>query len=495
MGPGPDQLNAQTVARCAHGLLEAGLRELPGLRTRGLVVGRDARAYSDAFADVVAAVAAVRGVPVRRLPGPVPTPLVSFAVRRTGASLGVMVTASHNPPVYNGLKVFGPGGAQIVPPFDAAVEAAIERASATVPEHDGAFDSLDLESDYLDALVRCRASAEPLDVRAVYSALHGVGYAPFRRLAERHGLELSPVVEQCAPDGRFPTVTSPNPEDASALGLALARARAESAELVLVHDPDADRLAVAVLHEGEHVVLSGDQIGVLLADHPLSRDPAGSVLLSTVVSSRMIERLAAARGATSLRTPTGFKWMARQAAALGSGLRVRLAYEQALGFSVEDVVRDKDGLGAGLTVAELFATQRGRGRTLVDRWAELETELGAHRTESVTLAWAPGEEDRARAAFEAYRAGGPLRRAGSARSTRTDDREGASDRGDAPPFDLVLEQFEDGSWVGVRPSGTEPKLKVYIEGYAPPGPDAGPRAAETAAALAAAVRTRLAETP
>jgi phosphomannomutase len=495
MGPGPDLLNAETVARCAHGLVDAGLRALPGLRTRGLVIGRDARAQSDAFADVVAAVAAARGVPLHRLAGPVPTPLVSFAVRRTGASLGVMVTASHNPPVYNGLKVFGPGGAQIVPPFDAAVEAAIDRAPPTVPEHDGAFEVLDLESEYLDALARCRASAEPLDVRAVYSALHGVGYAPFRRLGERHGLELSPVVEQCEPDGRFPTVDSPNPEDASALDRALERARSESAELVLVHDPDADRLAVAVLHESEHIVLSGDQIGVLLADHLLGCDPGGSVVLSTVVSSRMIERLAAARGATSLRTPTGFKWMALQAAALGSERRVRLAYEQALGFSVEDVIRDKDGLGAGLAVAEVFATQRARGRTLVDRWAELEAELGAHRTESVTLAWAPGQEDRARAAFEAYRAGGPLRAPGSALPKRTDFRDDAADRGGAPPFDLVLERFGDGSWVGVRPSGTEPKLKVYIEGYAPPGPDAGARATDAAAALAAAVRARLAETP
>lgn len=491
MGPGPDAFNDDTVARCTWGLIEAarGVLDLE----RGVVIGRDARIDSDRFARVAAEVVAAADLRVVTWSDPVPTPLVAFAVRRRGGQLGIMVTASHNPPLYNGLKVFGPEGAQIVPPFDEAVERAIASAPAGDQISRIAPDPIvaaELEAEYLEALGACRRTSGPLGVRAVYSPLHGVGARLFGRLAEMHGLELSPVPAQLEPDGRFPTTPSPNPEDPAALEAALRRARDGDGELMLVHDPDADRLAVAVAHRGDWVVLTGDQIGVLLADHRLSgpQGGRGAVVLSTVVSSRMIEALAAARGAESRRTPTGFKWMARVAAQLGTSARVELAYEQALGFSVADVVRDKDGLGAALAIAEAVRVQRDRGFTLIDRWLELEAELGAHRTESVTLAWAPGEEAAAREAFERYRSGPPL--------AGPDGRPGR--RVEPPmvgpcPADLVFEEHGPGTWVAVRPSGTEPKLKVYIEAHAPPGPDASSQAAHRARRLRDAVRTRLAE--
>lgn len=497
-GPGPDALNEETVARCAHGVFAAlRARRPPSEGSTGVVIGRDGRLESDRYAEVFAEVAAGVGIPVYAFDAPVPTPLVSFALRRGHFDLGVMITASHNPPVYNGFKVFGPGGAQIVPPFDAEIEAAIEAAPAAsaIPRAAPRPTTLDLDAAYLTAAARVRRGDEPLGLCAAYSALHGVGSRLFRRLAARHGLELLEVDAQAEPDGRFPTVTSPNPEDASALTLALERGRAEAADLVLVHDPDADRLAVAVRHQDEQVVLTGDQIGVLLADHVLEGPGAEhAVVLSTVVSSRMIERLAAARGATSARTPTGFKWMARVAETISTPRHVRLAYEQALGFSVMDVSRDKDGLGAALAVAEAVAHQRARGRTWVDRWRELEAELGVHVGDAVTRTWPVSDPRGAIAAYQACRDAGPLRGPGLAEpALRIDYREPSVDRGDAPPFDLIVERFADGSWVGVRPSGTEPKLKVYIEAHAAPAPDARARATERAQALRAAVETRLAE--
>jgi len=473
------------MTRWAHGLFSAAACERPGEMQRGVVVGHDARIDSDRFAECVASVAAGFGLRVHRFDGPVPTPLVSFGVRHLRAGLGVMITASHNPPVYNGMKVFEANGAQIVPPFDAAVERAIASAPAAseVATSSAPATVVDLDHAYVEALDGCRIGSGPLDLEVAYSPLHGVGARLFTRLAERHGLTLRRVESQVEPDGRFPTVRSPNPEDTEALERALDLGRSVGADLVLVHDPDGDRLAAAVAHAGELRVLTGDQIGVLLADHRLSAASPTPVVMSTVVSSRMIEALAAARGARSIRTPTGFKWMARAAARLPSGQHLVLAYEQALGYAVGDVVRDKDGLGAGLALAEAASVQRRRGGTLVDRWRALEAELGVFHPAAITLSWPPGEEARARAAFERYRATPPA--GGSARV----EPEGI----EGPVGDLVLDVRPDGSWVAVRPSGTEPKLKVYIEAYEPPGPDAPARAADEAEQIRSAVAARLGE--
>jgi len=485
MGPGPDRLNEATMARCARGIVDAVSSAQDGLRTRGLVLGFDGRRGSARFADVFAKVASAGGVPVLRFERPVPTPLVSFAVRRGGHELGIMITASHNPPDYNGMKVFGPEGAQVAPPLDGMIEAAIDAAPPAdeIPRGTGVGVSLDLDEVYLDALGAARSTSGPLGVRVAYSAMHGVGASLFTRLMTRHGVELTSVASQAEPDGAFPTVTSPNPEDESALTEVRDLAEARAIDLALAHDPDADRLAVIVRHEGRQVVLTGDEIGVLLADHLLTRvEPSSAVLLTTVVSSRRIERLARKRGAKCLRTPTGFKWMARAAAELEPPSRVVLAYEQALGFSVHDVVRDKDALGAGLAVVEVFAEQRRRGRTLLDRLAELDEELGAHRTAAITQTWPPEAREEVEAAFEAVRGGGALEVEGLGVGALADD---------TPGVPLVRQSFSDGSWFGVRPSGTEPKLKVYLEAWAPPGPRSAEQAERKLAALRAAVTARL----
>ncbi len=488
MGPGRDRMNPATVARCAAGLLRATSSVEPRLGSDGVVVGYDGRVDSDRFADVVVAVAQAAGVCVHRVPGPCPTPLVSFATRELGAALGVMVTASHNPPEYSGLKVFTRGGGQLLPPRDAHVEAEIEALPDDARVWEPAQTPVDprLETVYVAALDGCRTRSGPLGVTAVYSALHGVGQRLFRRVADRNGIELVSVVEQSRPDPAFPTAPSPNPEDPASLRWALKLAEERGAPLVLVHDPDADRLAAAVRHEGDLRVLTGDQIGCLLGDHLLrAPGPDQPVVASTFVSSRMIERVATARGAHSIRTPTGFRWMARAAAELAPGHSMRLAYEQALGYSVADVVRDKDGLGAALGLCEAFAAAREEGQTLVDRWNTLSAEVGIHWTQSVTERWEPGEEGRAREAFARFTARPPLAFEALGPVERVDHRHSS------PPLDLVVDTYADGSWLGVRPSGTEPKLKVYIEVRQPWAAGSSLRARDTAQHMALRVRERL----
>jgi phosphomannomutase len=488
---GPNRMN-RAVVRAATAALAGWLRERePGAAGAGVVIGADARHGSARFADEAARVLAGAGMRVHLLPRPGPTPLLAFSVRQLSAAAGIMITASHNPAADNGYKLYLADGAQIIPPADAEIEAAI---GALGPLREIPAGSLDgplvtrhgdeIARAYLAALAAEAALGLEADggqaLRVVYTAMHGVAGRLMLEAIARAGFAPPHVVAaQADPDPDFPTVAFPNPEEPGALDLALAQARRLGADLVLASDPDGDRLAVAVPGPepgGDWRRLTGDQVGALLGGYLLDRtsaqpDPGSRLVVTTIVSSTMLSKIAAAAGARYAETLTGFKWIVRGGQDRPGG-RFLLGYEEALGYAVGDVVRDKDGIGAALAVLGLAARERRAGRTLLDAYDALETAHGVHLTAQLTLrTGSPGDVMTAlRAAPPAALAGQPV--------TAAEDL-AAGDRG-LPPSDVIIYRLA-GARVVVRPSGTEPKLKVYFEIVGPAGGDlAGARRAAAA---------------
>lgn len=485
VGAGAGRMNRASVIRTTKGLADYLLRKYGGTPPGPVVVGRDARLTSRRFMLDTIGVLAAAGLPVRYWPDQVPTPLVPFALSALGGCSGVMITASHNPPGDNGYKVYDRNGAQIIPPVDSSIAAAIDRAGpASSIERirnvlDGRPDTVapiapGILEGYRNAVLGGRFSTgRPPRLRIVYSAMHGVGWRQVRALLLRAGhSDLHPVREQVEPDGRFPTVAFPNPEEPGAMDLSLDLAERVAADLVLANDPDADRLAVAVPGPDGWVLLTGNQTGVLLADYILSRcrDPASSLLISSIVSTPMTARVASAYGARFVTTLTGFKWIANAALDIekAGGARFRFGFEEALGYTVGNVVRDKDGVSSAVFVADLAAECRLQGITMLDRLADLYRRFGLWVSvqRSVRKPGAAG----AAAIEKAVGSLGekpPGSLGGSAVVSVTDYRRGASQRprrlGRASLIELHL---EGGDRVLVRPSGTEPKLKIYIDACA-----------------------------
>lgn len=462
LGAGPNRMNRALVRRATAGVAA-------WLRAEGLdgpvVVGLDARHGSRRFADDTAAVLAGAGFPVRLLPRPLPTPVTAFAVRHLGAVAGVMITASHNPPQDNGYKLYLGDGAQIVPPVDEAISAHIDAvgALADVPLRSEGIEVVG--EGLLDAYLagaRAMLLEGPREVSSVYTAMHGVGAETIRAAFSIAGFPLPhEVAEQVEPDPDFPTVAFPNPEEPGALDLALARAVEVGADLVLANDPDADRLAVAVpdaAAAGGWRALTGDELGGLLADHLLRTRALGpdDVVATTVVSSRLLSKLAAEAGVGYAEALTGFKWVVRAPAA---GQRFAFGYEEALGYCVGDLVRDKDGITAALVAAELSAALRAEGRTLVERLDDIARRHGAHVTRQRSLRL-QGDDwlERVTAAMAALRATPPAV-VGSRAVLEVEDLL-LGER--LPPSDVLIWTL-DGARLVVRPSGTEPKLKCYVE--------------------------------
>lgn len=460
-------------------------------RTRGVVVGFDGRPSSRQFAEDASAVLAGLGIPVHLFPDPVPTPLLSFAVPRLGASAGVMVTASHNPPPDNGYKVYLASGAQIVPPVDAEIAARIADAprldgiSRLAPPDAAAaslrrlLDTTDhaVEDAYLDGVARgALHPREDVPLRLAYTALHGVGHRLLVRALARAGFSgVAVVPAQGDPDGTFRTVGFPNPEEPGAMDLVLALAEETGAELVLANDPDADRLAAAVPDaNGGYRMLGGNEIGVLLGADAIEHTDAGGrppLVVTTIVSSTLLSRIARDRGASCRETLTGFKWIADAALrAEAEGEAFVFGYEEALGYSVGPLVRDKDGLSAAVRLAELARFLKGQGKSLVDRLDDLLVAHGlVHSVQwSVTLPGLEGEEQ-IRRAMETLRQA-PPERVGTSPIVRTLDLELGVERTkgthrsvDLPRSDVLVFEAEDGSRLLARPSGTEPKIKFYLE--------------------------------
>ena len=486
IGAGPNRMNRAVVraatAALAHWLAEHGG---PDAAQAGVVIGCDARHRSGEFADEAARVLAGAGIRAHLLPPQRPTPLLAFSVRHLRAAAGIMITASHNPPADNGYKLYLGDGAQIIPPVDKQIGAAIAALGdlsevPVAPADSPLIRKLgdEMAQAYLDAIVAAvpGPGGSP-GLRVVYTPLHGVARGLALRAFERAGFPAPEVVAaQAEPDPAFPTVAFPNPEEPGALDLALDLARETRADLVVANDPDGDRLAIAVpdpAAPGGWRPLTGDQVGALLGAYLLEAnpgpDPDARLVATTVVSSTMLSKIAAAAGVRYAETLTGFKWIVRAADGV-PGARFVFGYEEALGYAVTTAVRDKDGMSAALALLSLAATARAAGQTLLDRWDALETAHGVHLTAQVTL------PTRAPAEVMARLRGNPPGSLADAPVTSVTDlgRGGGVEAstvagsGGLPPSD-VLTYHLAGARVVIRPSGTEPKIKAYLEVVEPAG--------------------------
>ncbi|MER5727758.1 phospho-sugar mutase [Streptomyces sp. NPDC002138] len=463
LGAGPMRMNRNVVIRAAAGL--AAYLKAQGHAGGLVVVGYDARYKSADFARDTAAVMTGAGLRAAVLPRPLPTPVLAYAIRHLGAVAGVEVTASHNPPRDNGYKVYLGDGSQIVSPADAEIAAQIDAigALAEVPRPESGWE--DLGDEVLEAyLARTDAvltPGSPRTVRTVYTAMHGVGKDVVMAAFARHGFPAPVLVaEQAEPDPAFPTVAFPNPEEPGAMDLSFATAARVNPDIVIANDPDADRCAVAVPDAASASgwrMLRGDEVGALLAAHLVSKGARG-VFAESIVSSSLLGRIAEAAGVGYEETLTGFKWISRV-----EGLRY--GYEEALGYCVDpEGVRDKDGVSAALLVAELASVLKDQGRTLTDLLDDLALAHGLHATDQLSVR----VEDLSviASAMAALRAHPPVSLAGLRVVSAEDLNEGTAS---LPPTD-GLRYYLDGAYkarVIVRPSGTEPKLKCYLEVVVP----------------------------
>ncbi|WP_190195760.1 phospho-sugar mutase [Streptomyces djakartensis] len=457
LGAGPMRMNRSVVIRAAAGL--AAYLKKQGHENGLVVIGYDARHKSHDFAQDTAAVMTGAGLRAAVLPRPLPTPVLAFAIRHLGAVAGVEVTASHNPPRDNGYKVYLGDGSQIVPPADAdiAAEIAAVPSLTTVHRPTEGWDTLDdtVLDAYLARTDAVLAKDSPRTARTVYTAMHGVGKDVLLAAFARAGFpEPELVTEQADPDPDFPTVAFPNPEEPGAMDLAFATARETAPDLIIANDPDADRCAVAVRDGDAWRMLRGDEVGALLAAHLVRRGATGT-FAESIVSSSLLGRIAEKAGLTHVETLTGFKWIAR-----AQGLRY--GYEEALGYCVDpDGVRDKDGITAALLITELASVLKEEGRTLLDLLDDLAVEHGLHATDQLSVR----VEDLSliAAAMRRLREQPPTELAGLP-ITRTEDLTQGTEN--LPPTD-GLRYTLDGARVIVRPSGTEPKLKCYLEVIVP----------------------------
>ena len=495
LGAGPMRMNRVLVAQAAAGLAAYLLdREA----APSIVIGYDGRHNSEVFARDTATIMAGAGVRAILLPRMLPTPVLAFAVRHFGTSAGVMVTASHNPPRDNGYKVYLGGehlGAQIVRPADAQIAAEIDRVSSgSVAELARTTDFTVADDDVVDAYVLATGAIAETgrprrDLRVVYSAMHGVGWEVAQRVLAAAGADLRPVSEQLHPDPDFPTVAFPNPEEPGAMDLTFAHAAGVGADLAIVNDPDADRLAVAIpTRDGGWRALLGNEIGLLLGWRAAQRLTADGrtdgVLASSLVSSPALASIAAATGLRHEETLTGFKWISR-VDGIGYGS------EEALGFLVDPAkVRDKDGISAALDFLVMASELAAEGRSIEDRLDELAELVGGTASGQVSIRVTDLAEIGRMSAQ--LRAQPPSEIAGRAVVSVDDFLVGVDG---FAPGDILRYRLDDGSRIIVRPSGTEPKLKVYLDTMVPgpgDGADLRSRAASAITDLEAGVRALLA---
>ena len=477
--PGPAGMNRVVTAQTTAGLARYLLEKHSGYATGRLraVVGCDARTNSAIFAQDTAAIFAGYGIEATLLPEELPTPVLAFAVRYLEADVGVMVTASHNPPQDNGYKVYLGGaheGSQIIPPVDRAIEQQIVEVAETmtwdqIPYNRGAVTQApsSVVDDYITATV---SSVAPIKkglstIPVVYTAMHGVGARTFFDTVGAAGFPaVIPVIEQTSPDPAFPTVAFPNPEEAGALDLSFATARKNHARAILAHDPDADRLAVALAHGDDYVALTGNQVGAILGWHCATRATRAGVtgvLANSLVSSPVLGKIARHFGLDHEETLTGFKYVSRVPGLI-------FGFEEALGYLVSpDVLRDKDGNSAGLMVLELIYDLDAEGKTLWHYLQTIEESVGGFASSQVTIALS--EAVGGNSLPTQLRKNPPSTIGGRSVTTFDDFLDGT---GDFLPENILRYYLEDESRIIIRPSGTEPKLKIYLDTQGPKTEDA-----------------------
>jgi phosphomannomutase len=477
LGAGSNRMNRVVVTRAAAGLAayltEHSLKEEGAGRDAAVVIGYDARHNSEVFARDTAEVMTGAGLRALVLPRPLPTPQLAFAIRELGCVAGVMVTASHNPPRDNGYKVYLGDGSQIVPPADAEISARIDAVGpvSDVPRGDGwTVLGESIVDAYLDTVAGL-AGDGPRDLRLAYTPLHGVGGASVVQVLETAGFDPPYVVpQQEQPDADFPTVSFPNPEEAGAMDLAIALAADRQVDLVVANDPDADRCAAAVPDAHGWRMLRGDEVGALLAHHLLTGGHTGTYACS-IVSSTLLGKMAAAAGQPFAETLTGFKWISKV-----DGLV--FGYEEALGYCVDpEHVKDKDGVSALLLLCELAAAEKAQGRSLVDVLDDLALAHGLHATDQLSVRVTDLAE--IGAAMQRLRANPPAVLGGLLVASVDDLSRGD---GGLPPTEGLRYHLAGDARVIVRPSGTEAKLKCYLEVVVPVDADAGVDAARISAA-------------
>jgi phosphomannomutase len=459
VGAGPQRMNRLVVQQAAAGLVDYLLANVPGAAEQGVIIGYDARRKSDAFALDTARVCAAKGVKAMLFPHVVPTPVLAWNITETGAAAGVMVTASHNPPADNGYKVYLGTGSQIVPPADVDIAACIDLVDACAVELSPADDPLievlgnaEIQA-YLDFVPSVRLCPDIPGVPVAYTAMHGVGGATLMAAFDIAGLPAPAVVaQQQEPNGSFPTVSFPNPEEPGAMDLLLARAAEVAAVVAIANDPDADRLGAAIpTPEGGWRRLGGDEIGWLLADHILRHTEGDDrLVITTLVSSSLLGRMAERHGITCLETFTGFKWIGHTALQ-HLDRRFVFGYEQALGYLVTGQPLDKDGITAAVLMAEVAAVAVAEGVTLQDRLDAIVATYGRHVMAEKSLRMPPAD---GAAAVARLRATPPTEVDGHA-VTAVQWFEEAG---------LLRLQLGDDVRLQVRPSGTEAKVKLYGEG-------------------------------
>jgi phosphomannomutase len=483
LGAGPTRMNRVTVAHATAGLCAWLKQQVPDAERRGICVGRDARDKSDVFERDVVEVATAAGFRVLRFTDVVPTPVVAFSVRETGAAAGVVITASHNPPGYSGYKVYWENGAQIIPPNDEGIARSIADASRTeTPRRDfdearetGLVDDIDaLRARYVERIAQvAQPTRERRELRIAYTALHGVAEVTMREAFAAAGFtDVASVAAQAEPDGRFPTVAFPNPEEPGAMERVLALAEERGADLVIANDPDGDRVAAAARGRNGFEVLSGNELGLLLADDLLrDSNAANPLVLSTVVSSPALGAIADRYGARWEQTLTGHKWLQNRALELEAlGYTYVFSYEEALGYACSAAVRDKDGISAALRLADIAARQKADAATLLDRRASLWTQHGVALDRQVSVRFDGPDAKRSMSATVGRLRESPPREIGGRRVTSVRDLERQTVLADGtespntslPKSNVLIFELEDGCQIMVRPSGTEPKLKYYF---------------------------------
>lgn len=483
VGAGPNRMNRLVIQETATGLGRYLLATEPDAAERGVIIGFDGRPDSKRFAHEAASVLTAQGIKVYMTTHVAPTPLVAFGVKHFETAAGVVVTASHNPPAYNGFKVYWGNGAQIIPPHDSGIAEQIEYATRET------LALMDLEqakqqglllwlSESFNDTYRLVLNQSPLlsnhtqpeAVSLAYTAMHGVGARMAETLLADAGFsKVYSVAAQREPDGTFPTVNFPNPEEPGAMDMVIAEAKKHNAMLACANDPDADRFAVAVRTEaGEYQMLTGDQVGVLLGHYLLTHaEPGHNLVGTTIVSSSLLKQVAKALEANYFQTLTGFKWLTNVAMQRqNEACRFLFAYEEALGYTVGSDVWDKDGLSALVAFAQLTAELAAHGKTIWDQLESIYREHGLYLNAQRSIALqpdAPSIGEQLRAEPPVCIAGRQVMITEDLKASRRIRADGRAETIDLPTSDVLIYHLDDDSRVVVRPSGTEPKLKCYYE--------------------------------